>query len=119
MLLLLVLLPLLLLPLPPLPNWQLLLLLLLLPFALLLLLPLRLLLFPPPRIFRRHAAFQSLPWPLRLVGDGQLLSLTEGRFEKLTPHSGWESNPGRRTNYRMQIAQPTLAVSHLLNTDQH
>ena len=65
--------------------------------------------------FSQHAAFQSLPWPLRLVPDSQLLSHSETQFERLTPTRERESHGGRGTNYRMQMLTK-IGVAQLVST---
>lgn len=65
--------------------------------------------------FSQHAAFQGLPWPLRLVPDSQLLSHSETQFEPMTPTRERESHGGRGTNYRMQMLTK-IGVAQLVNT---
>lgn len=50
-----------------------------------------------PRV-EAHDAVQALPFPLRVVEDGVLLSRSEAYFRKYTPKAEWKEHGGRGVN---------------------
>ena len=66
--------------------------------------------------FQGLGALQAMKWPLRVVPDSALLSLSEERFERVTPPDEWAAGGGRGANYRMQMLTK-ISVASLIRSE--
>jgi len=73
---------------------------------------------PDPDVgtFQRLDALRAMRWPLRVVPDSALLSLSEHNFERVTPAEEWAVGGGRGANYRMQMLTK-ISVASLVRSD--
>lgn len=66
--------------------------------------------------FQRLDALQITNWPLRVVPDSALLSLSEEGFTRVTPPDELASLGGRGANYRMQMLNK-ISVASLVRSN--